>query len=160
MQWLTNGEYEHRHIINKYTKYRDKCIKKRVLGLGARFLLSTGSFFRLLYNEVMNQISLDITRYTTPQTTARSERQEANEYFFEMIDKESAEQNWRFFDKKEKKWKKIHPVNRARQAIRLNTIFKDLDELRDFYKECLRYKRKHGSFSRRYWGGFNKQKWQ
>ena len=106
----------------------------------------------------MNQISLDISRYTTPQTTAKSKRQEANEYFFEMIDKESEEKGWKYFDGK--KYKKLKPINRRAYAIKLNTVFKDIDELRMFYSECLQYKYKYGSFSKRFWGGFKKQSWK
>jgi plasmid maintenance system killer protein len=105
----------------------------------------------------MNQISLDISRYTTPQTKAKSQRQEANEHFFNMIDKESEERGWKYFDGK--KYKKLYPINRRLYSIKLNTAFKSIEELREFYSECMDYKHRHGSFSKRFKGGFKQQSW-
>jgi len=102
---------------------------------------------------------IDISRYTQPVKTVRSNRQDALEYFFDMIDKESADRKWKYFDKKTNKYKKLRPINRRAYSIKMNTIFKNVEELRVFYAECMAYKHKHGSFSRRFFGGFNKQTW-
>lgn len=107
----------------------------------------------------MEQISLDISRYTQPVKKTVSRRGEANEKFFDMIDKESADRKWRYFDKKTNTYKKIRPINRRYYSIKMNTVFKSVDELRRFWSECRDYQLKHGSFSRRFYGGFNKQTW-
>jgi len=107
----------------------------------------------------MQQISLDISRYTQPAKTVKSNRQDALEYFFDMVDKESAENKWRYFDKKTMKYKKIMPINRRWYSIKMNMVFKNVEELRIFYSECLQYKHKHGSFSKRFKGGFKQQNW-
>jgi len=108
----------------------------------------------------MNQISIDISRYMeVKEEKGASRRKDALKYFFDAVDKESEEIGWKYFDKKTQKYKKLKPINRVAYSIKMNMVFKDVEELRTFYSECRAYQLKHGSFSRRFYGGFHKQNW-
>ena len=74
----------------------------------------------------------------------KSERAEIVSFFIEEINKERVNTKWK-------------PVNKKVIAIKLG-VLKSNDELREFLSECRNYKNRHGSFSKRFYGGFKEQK--
>jgi hypothetical protein len=61
---------------------------------------------------------------------------------------------------KERVGTKYPPTTGKREAIMLNTSLKTLQELRAFWSECMDYKRRGGSFGKRFYGGFKKHDWK
>lgn len=58
----------------------------------------------------MEQISFNLDRYLTPQTTAKSERADWGELLKEatdLVNKEREKMGWKYFDKKTEKWKRL-----------------------------------------------------
>ena len=89
----------------------------------------------------------NISNYIRPEvktTSARSQREEILNKFFDRIDKEREGTGW-------------PPVNRRLYAIRLNTAFKNVWALEEFYAEC---NDAPCGFGRRFFGGFKKQTWK
>lgn len=86
----------------------------------------------------------------------KSERAEIVSFFITEINKERP---CRYL--KDGKWKVANKIEsqkeKANIAIRL-AVLKSKEELREFFKICVRYRKEHGSFSRRFYGGFKKQK--
>lgn len=56
---------------------------------------------------------------------------------------------------KERDPKHFKPVTGKQIAVKLLTVFKTKQELYEFFSECLDYKKRKGSFGKRFWGGFN-----
>lgn len=92
----------------------------------------------------MENIQNFLFKYETQESKASSERASVIEQFVDAINRERL-------------GTKYKPVQAKVIAIRLNTVFKTTQELYEFLSICKDYKNRHGSFSRRFFGGFKKQ---
>lgn len=76
---------------------------------------------------------------------------EADEIIQEFVDELKKE--WKPKYKVGETWKKRRPVTFMAVKMKLLAIQKDTYELRRFLAECRDYKRRNGSFSKRFYGG-------
>lgn len=60
---------------------------------------------------------------------------------------------------KEREGTKYKPVTGRGMAIKLS-VFKTNEELYEFLSICRDFKKRHGSFSKRFFGGFKPQSWK
>lgn len=89
---------------------------------------------------------------------AKSERAEIVSFFIIEINKERP---CRYL--KNGVWKVANKIESPKDVSKIAimlSVLKTKDELREFFKICVRYRKEHGSFNRRFWGGFKKQNWE
>ncbi len=86
---------------------------------------------------------------------AKSERAEIVSFFIIEINKERP---CRYL--KNGVWKVANKIESPKDVSKIAimlSVLKTKDELREFFKICVRYRKEHGSFNRRFYGGFKKQ---
>ncbi len=87
---------------------------------------------------------------------AKSERAEIVSFFIIEINKERP---CKYL--KNGVWKVANKIESPKEVSKIAimlSVLKTKDELREFFKICVRYRRVNGSFNKRFFGGFKKQK--
>ena len=82
----------------------------------------------------------------TPKPIKGGERADIVSFFVTEINKERPAT----YKDKNGKWKTVELATGREVAIRLSTL-KTKEELRAFYAECISYRRRHGSFAKRFY---------
>lgn len=93
---------------------------------------------------------------TLDKPLTKSERAEIISFFITEINKERP---CKYL--KNGVWKVAEKITTPKDVSKIAimlSVLKTKDELREFFKICVRYRKEHGSFNRRFYGGFKKQK--